>query len=167
MQPPQPGEAAALLSPPRALAASKVWLGSIPNLHRQQLKGPLLPRFHRATWQQVAIPETSLSPRLHCSRGWEGCRSPPPSLPGSLLARFAVWMRKGRTRSLLSLPRSSTGQRVGAALCLNNSSVRESEVEHVGYWDGLACVLALACAENSELRPKYAPGTPQPRKHSA
>lgn len=55
-------------APPGHPAASKVWLGSISKLHRQQLTGPSLPRFHRATWQQVAIPETSLSLGPHCPR---------------------------------------------------------------------------------------------------
>lgn len=32
----------------------------------------------------------------------------------------------------------------GGCCSLNNSFVRESAAEHVGCWDGLACVLALA-----------------------
>lgn len=69
------------------LAASKVWLGSVSTLHRQQLRGLWLPRLHRATWQQVEIAETCLSQGLHsvCSAGASHLLSP----------CFVVWRRKG------------------------------------------------------------------------
>lgn len=133
---PHLGEAAALLSPQR-------WLGSISKLHRQQLKGPLLPRFHRATWQQVAIPETSLSPGPHCPRRWEGSGSSAPSLLAVLLVLPSAGARaehiaschypaaQGRGWVLLSWPEQH---------CFGRESV---EVQ-LGCWDGLACVLALA-----------------------
>lgn len=76
MQPPNPERELLPAAPPGHLAASKVWLGSISKLHRQQLKGPLLPRFHRATWQQVEIPETSLALGLHSPQGSLSARVP-------------------------------------------------------------------------------------------
>lgn len=95
MQPPSLERQLLSSAPPRHLAASKVWLGSISRLHRQQL--------HTATWQQVEIPETSLSLGLHSPRGWEGCRSPAPSLPGSLLAvLLALPSGGGRAEHFLS-----------------------------------------------------------------
>lgn len=84
-------------APQGHLAASKVWLGDFSTLHSQQLKGPLLPRLHRATWQQVEIPETCLSQGLQSPRDQWGCRSPAPALLVSLAGCppcFGVWRKK-------------------------------------------------------------------------
>lgn len=145
MQPPSLERQLLSSAPPWHLAASKVWLGSISNLHRQQLKGPLLPRFRRATWQQVEIPETSLSWGRAAHGAWEGCRSPAPSLPGSPLAVLALPSGGGRAEHFLSCHHPAAQGRGWVLLSSpeQHDFGRESVVGQAGCWDGLACVLAL------------------------